>query len=174
VPEIIGLRRRLVGDERGRYHLLGCSVLEDAWLKAVRVHSRRPCLFLAETVFVYFTEVQVRRLVLTLREHFPGAELVFDGWKPFEIWLGNIHLSPSKFAGLMRWGLWRGLDIEGWGDGAPVPHGAQRSAGISLLDEWGFFDQPEPRMDAFRWMAGIFRLFKPICIYHYQLGEAQV
>jgi len=160
VPDIIGLRRKLIGDEGGRYHLLGCSVLEDAWLEAVRVHSQRPFLFLAETVFLYFTEAQVKSLVLTLRDHFPGAELVFDGWRPFEIWVGNLHLSPSIFAGLMRWGFWRGQEIEGWGDG------------IRLLDEWGFFDQPEPRMDSFRWMAPIFRLFKPICIYHFQLGKA--
>jgi len=159
LPNVIGLRRKFIGDEGERYHLLGCSVLEDAWLEAVKVHFQRPFLFLAENVFIYFTEAQVKSLVLTLRDHFPGAELVFDGWRPFEIWVGNLLLSPSKFAGLLRWGFWRGQEIEGWGDG------------IHLLDEWGFFDQPEPRMDSFRWMAPIFRLFKPIRIFHFQLGK---
>ena len=120
----------------------------------------RPFLFLAETVFVYFTEAQVKSLVLKLRDHFPGAELVFDGWRPFEVWLGNRYLSGSLFAGLMRWGFWRGQEIEGWG------------AGIRMLDEWGFFDRPEPRLDRFRWLAPIFRLFKPMRIFHFQLGEA--
>ena len=160
LPNVIGLRRKFIGDEAEHYHLLGCSVLEDAWLEAVKVHFQRPFLFLAENVFIYFTEAQVKSLVLTLRDHFPGAELVFDGWRPFEIWVGNLLLSPSKFAGLLRWGFWRGQEIEGWGDG------------IHLLDEWGFFDQPEPRMDSFRWMAPIFRLFKPMRIFHFQLGEA--
>lgn len=160
LPNVIGLRRKFIGDEGERYHLLGCSVLEDAWLEAVKVHSPRPVLFLAETVFIYFTEAQVKSLVLTLRDHFPGAELVFDAWKPFEIWLGNRYLSKSLFTGLLQWGLWRGQEIEGWGDG------------IRLLDEWGYFDKPEPRMRSFRWMAPIFRLFKPFGIYHFQLGEA--
>jgi O-methyltransferase involved in polyketide biosynthesis len=162
-PGVIDLRRKFIGDEGERYHLLACSVLEDAWLEAVKVHSPRPFLFLAETVFVYFIEAQVKSLVLTLRDHFPGAELVFDGWRPFEVWLGNRYfsLSNSQFAGLMRWGFWHGQEIEGWGDG------------IHLLDEWGFFDQPEPRMDPFRWMAPIFRLFKPMRIFHFQLGEAK-
>jgi len=160
LPNVIGLRRKFIGDEGERYHLLGCSVLEDAWLEAVKVHFQRPFLFLAENVFIYFTEAQVKSLVLTLRDHFPGAELVFDGWRPFEIWVGNLLLSPSKFAGLLRWGFWRGQEIEGWGDG------------IHLLDEWGFFDQPEPRMDSYRWMAPIFRLFKPMGIFHFQLGKA--
>jgi O-methyltransferase involved in polyketide biosynthesis len=160
VPDVIELRRRFIGDERERYHLLACSVLEDAWLEAVRAHPPRPFLFLAETVFVYFTEAQVKSLVLTLRDHFPGAELVFDGWRPFEIWLGNRYLSDSPFAGLMRWGFWRSQEIEGWG------------AGIRLLDEWGFFDQPEPRLDSYHWMAPLFRLFKPMRIFHFQLGKA--
>jgi len=142
LPGVIDLRRRFIGDERERYHLLGCSVLEDAWLEAVKVHSQRPFLFLAETVFVYFTEAQVKSLVLTLRDHFPGAELVFDGWTPFLVWVGNrqLSLSSSKVAaGLLHWGLWRGQELEGWGDG------------IRLLDEWGFFDQPEPRLAHIRW-----------------------
>jgi O-methyltransferase involved in polyketide biosynthesis len=160
MPDVIALRRKYLGDERERYHLLACSVLEDAWLEAVKVHAPRPFLFLAETVFVYFTEAQVKSLVLRLRDHFPGAELVFDGWRPFEVWVGNRYLSGSQFAGLMRWGFWRGQEIEAWG------------AGIRMLDEWGFFDRPEPRLAPFRWLAPLFRLFKPMRIFHFQLGEA--
>jgi O-methyltransferase involved in polyketide biosynthesis len=154
VPDVIELRRRLVGGEGGRYHLLGCSVLEHAWLEAVRVHRGRPFLFLAEGVMMYFTEAQVKLLVLMLREHFPGAELVFDAWRPFEIWLGNFALG-----GLLRWGLWRGHELEGWGDG------------IRLLDEWGYFDRPEPRLAPFRWLGPVFRLLKPMSIYRFRLGE---
>ena len=161
LPEVIELRRRFIGDEGERYHLLACSVLEDAWLETVKVHSPRRVLFLAETVFVYFIEAQVKSLVLRLRDHFPGAELVFDGWRPFEVWLGNHYLSRSQFAGIMHWGFWRGQEIEGWGEG------------IHLLDEWGFFDQPEPRLGSYRWMAPLFRLFKPMRIFHFRLGEAR-
>ena len=62
----------------------------------------------------------------------------------------------------MRWGFWRGREIEGWGDG------------ICLLDEWGFFDQPYPRLDTYCWMAPLFRLFKPIRIFHFRLGKHPV
>jgi O-methyltransferase involved in polyketide biosynthesis len=167
LPEVIELRRKLFGDEGECHHLLGCSVLEDAWLEAVKQYYPRPFLFLAETVFVYFAEAQVKSLVLTLRDRFPGAELVFDGWRPFEVWLGNRYLSKSLYAGLMQWGLWSGQEIEGWG-AASTP-----GAGIHLLDEWGFFDQPEPRLDSYRWMAPLFRVFKPMRIVHFQLGKAQ-
>jgi O-methyltransferase involved in polyketide biosynthesis len=102
LPDVIGLRRKFIGDEGERYHLLGCSVLDDAWMETLKVHSQRPFLFLAENVFVYFKEAQVKTLVLRLRDHFPGAELVFDGWTPFFVWLGNRQLSSSKFAGLWK------------------------------------------------------------------------
>jgi O-methyltransferase involved in polyketide biosynthesis len=104
-PGVIDLRRKFIGDEGERYHLLGCSVLEDTWLEAVKVHSQRPFLFLAENVFVYFMEAQVKSLVLRLRDHFPGAELVFDGWRPFEVWVGNRLLSNSPFCGPYAVGL---------------------------------------------------------------------
>ena len=160
LPEVIELRRKLIDGEEGRYHLLGCSVLEPAWQEAVRVHRGRPFLFLAEGVFMYFTETQVKSLVLTLRDHFPGAELVFDGWRPFEIWLGNFVLG-----GLLRWGFWRGQELEGWGSASSA------GDGIRLLDEWGYFDRPEPRLHSFRWMAPIFRLLKPMRVFHFQLGK---
>jgi len=159
VPDVIDLRRKFIGGEGERYHLLACSVLEDAWMEAVKMHAPRPVLFLAEGVFIFFTEAQVRSLVLTLRDRFPGAELVFDGWKPFEIWVGNRYLSPSKFGGLMQWGFWSSREIERWG------------SGIRLLDAWGFFDQPEPRLSSYRWMAPLFRLLKPIRVFHFQLGK---
>jgi len=92
LPEVMELRRRYIGDECEHYHLLACSVLEDAWMEVVEIHSPRPFLFLAETVFVYLTEAQVKSLMLKLRDHFPGAELVFDGWRPFEIWLEPLSL----------------------------------------------------------------------------------
>jgi O-methyltransferase involved in polyketide biosynthesis len=169
VPEVIDLRRKLIGGDTGRYHLLGCSVLEDAWMDAVKMPGFRPVLFLAETVFLYFTEAQVKRLVLALRDRFPGAELVFDAWKPFEIRLGNRYLSNSPFGGLMRWGLWSGRTLESWG----APSASLRAGGIHLLDEWGFFDRPEPRLNAYRWMAPLFRIFRPMRILHFQLGNPE-
>ncbi len=159
LPEVIDLRRKLIGGEAGRYHLLGGSVLEDDWLEKLKMHSRLPFLFVADNVLIYFTEEQVKSLVLTLRDHFPGAELVFDGWSPFFIWLGNRQLSRTKFSNLLRWGFWQSKTIENWGEG------------IRLLDEWGFFDQPEPRMAPYRWAAPLFHLFKPMRIFHFKLGK---
>jgi len=160
LPEVIELRRKFIGDEGKRYHLLGCSAFDSAWLETVSVHRQRPFLFMAEGVLMYFEEAQVKSLVLMLRDHFPGAELVIDAFSPFIIRANNLRLSITKLGARYHWGLKRGQEIERWG------------AGIRLLDEWGYFDRPEPRLDHIRWMRHIPLLARVMRVYHYRLGKA--
>jgi O-methyltransferase involved in polyketide biosynthesis len=160
LPEVIQLRRKYIGGEGDRYHLLSYSVLEDAWLEALSAYSQRPFLFLAEGVFMYFEAAQVKSLVLKLCDHFPGAELVFESYSPLHLRLSNLQMSTLGHHAPARWGIWRGQELEGWG------------AGIHLLDEWGFFDRPEPRLVHIRWMRPIESLLRTLRIYHFQLGYA--
>ena len=89
LPDVIELRQQFIGNEGERYHLLGYSVLDRTWLDAVSAYGKRPFLFLAEGVSMYFKEEQVKSLVLMLRDHFPGAEFVFDAFSPFHNWRSN-------------------------------------------------------------------------------------
>ncbi len=134
LPEVIELRRKFIGDEGERYHLLGCSVLEDAWLDAVSAHGGRPFLFLAEGVFMYFEEAQVKSLVLALRDRFPGAELVFDAYSPFMRWAHNFKVTRTGIGAHLHWALKHGQDLEQWHDG------------VRLLDERFPFQYPEQRL----------------------------
>jgi len=160
LPEVIEQRRKFIGDEGKRYYLLAGSMFDSAWLDKVSVHRQRPFLFLAEGVLMYFEEAQVKSLVLMLRDHFPGAELVFDAFSPFLVRANNLRMAISKFGVRYHWGLRRGQELESWGDG------------IRLLDEWGYFDRPEPRLDHIRWMRHIPLLARVLRIYHYRLGKA--
>jgi len=160
LPEVIGLRRKLIADGGGRHHLLGCSVCDEAWLAAVDAHSRRPFLFLAEGVSMYLHEGEVKRLILVLRDRFPGSELIFDALSPLHIRIGNLRNSLAGLGIRFSWGLWRGQEIEGWGDG------------IRLLDEWGYFDSPEPRLAPIRWMRHIPFAAQAARIYHFSLGAS--
>ncbi len=157
LPHVIELRRQLLGGEGARYHLLGCSALDSAWLEALSARRQRPCLFMAEGVFMHLKAAQVKSLVLTLRDHFPGAELVFDAYSPIHRWVSNLQTAP--FGVQIHWGIWHGQELERWGDG------------IRLLDEWGFFDAPEPRLGPIRWVEPFERLFRTLRIYHFQLGK---
>jgi len=159
LPEVIALRRKFIGGEGVRYHLLACSVLENAWLDTVSVHRQRPFLFLAEGILMYLTEAQVKSLVLTLKAHFPGAELVFDAFSPFFLWANNRRVARTKIGARCHWALKRGQDLERWGDG------------ICLLDEWFPFTCPEPRLARVRWVRFMPLLVKTTGVFHYRLGK---
>ena len=158
LPDVIALRRNLIGDEGGRYHFLACSAFDDAWLDTLIIHRQRPFLFLAEGVFMYFEEAQIKSLVLMLYDHFPCAELAFDAFSPLLVRMNNLRISRTKIGARYRWGLKGGQELERWGDG------------ITLLDEWFLFSHPEPRLSRIRWMRHIPLLAKVMGIFHYQLG----
>jgi O-methyltransferase involved in polyketide biosynthesis len=103
LPAVIELRRKLIGGEEERYHLLGCSVLDDGWLEAVSAHGQCLILFLAEGVVMYFGGTQVKSLVLMLRGRFPGAELVCDCYSPIHVWRSNPQ--TAKFGFRTHWGI---------------------------------------------------------------------
>ncbi len=157
LPDVIELRRRLIGGEGERYHLLGCSVLDSAWLEAVSAHRQRPFLFLAEGVFMYFEEAQVKSLVLTLRDCFPSAELVFDAFSPFMRWAHNFKVTRTGIGAHLHWALKHGKDLERWSDG------------IRLLDERYPFQYPEPRLRRAWQVRLVSFLATGIGVFHYQL-----
>ncbi len=161
LPEVIEARRTLIGGDKARYHLLASSMFDNGWQDKVSAESRgRPCLFVAEGVFMYFEEAQVRALALRLQARFPGAELVFDAFSPYMVWANNLRMSLTKMGARYHWGLKRGQDLEGWGQG------------LCYLDEWSFFDRPEPRLDHVRWMRHIPLFAKVLRVVHYRLGPA--
>jgi O-methyltransferase involved in polyketide biosynthesis len=159
LPDVIELRRKYIGGESGRYHLISGSAFEDAWLEAVNPYVGRDFLFMAEGVLPYFEEAQVKTLFLKIHDHFPGSELVCDAHTPFVIRTDNLQLALSGVKARLHWGLKHGRDVEKWGEG------------ISLLEEWFYFDDPEPRMAPFRWMRLFPVLGKSTGIFHYRLGK---
>ncbi len=160
LPEVIALRRRLL-DETPRSHFLACSALDFAWIDMIDSGQKHVYLFLAEGMFMLLEDEQVRRLVCTLRNRFPGAELVFDAFTPFMVRINPLlHPLLRKINVTMHWGLKDNRELETW------------AAGIKLLNEWFYFDQPEPRlgtMKLVRWIPGLGHGAK---IVHYRLGEA--
>ncbi len=159
LPEVIDLREKLIGGEGPRYHLLACSALERAWLDIVSVHRPRPFLFLAEGVLMFLKDAQVKQLVLTLKERFPGAELVLDAFSPFFAWGNNRRVARTGVGALCHWALRHAQDLEKWGEG------------IRLLDEWFPFSSAEPRLGRARWVRHIPLLAKATGVFRYRLGN---
>ena len=158
MPDVMKLRQKLIREENKRYHVLITSVFDEGWLEEVSRYKPRPFMFLAEGVFPYFEEAQVKSLFLKLRDHFPGSELACDAHTPFVIWADNLQLAFAGVKARLHWRLKRGKDVESWDDG------------ICLLDEWNYFEDDEPRLKAFRWVRLIPPLAKSSGIFHYRLG----
>ena len=97
-------------------------------------------------------------MILALAERFPSAELVFDAASPFISRHHNRTSSVLKRSGtLIRWDARNPQEVEGWG--------------LRLLDHWYYFDEPEPRLAAFRWVRWVPFVGKATGIFHYRLRK---
>ena len=159
LPEVIELRRELIGGGGDRYHLLGCSVMDTSWMDTVPNNPTRAYLFLAEGVFMFFDQAQVKWLVLELMHRFPGAELAFDAFSPFYVWANNRRVARSKVGVRANWAIRQPREPESWAEG------------IRLLKEWYPFLEPEPRLAHIRWVRFLPLLSKTTGIFYYLLGK---
>jgi O-methyltransferase involved in polyketide biosynthesis len=159
LPEVIRIRQQLLGIDDCRYHLLSCSALDYSWMKSVNPGEGNANLFLAEGLFMFFTEEQVKGLVLELLQRFPGSELIFDAFSPFYVWGNNRRLQRTKVGARANWALKHAREPENW------------SENIHLVDEWYPFLQPEPRLANIRWVKYIPLLSKTTGIFRYMLGR---
>lgn len=155
LPPVIDLRARMIGPTP-RTHLLGFSALDSEWMDAIENHVEA-CLFTAEGVLPYFAEQDVKRLICELQKRFPMGELVFDALSPFLVWVHNIELTLTNVPARLRWSLRDAKDLEKWGNG------------LSLIDKWYYFDQPEARMRGMRLMRHLPLLSQSASILHYRL-----
>jgi O-methyltransferase involved in polyketide biosynthesis len=75
LPEGIAVRQRfLPPSQRCRY--IESSALDFAWFD--QVDPARGVFVTAQGLLMYFTQEDVRRLVVALAERFPGVEMMFD------------------------------------------------------------------------------------------------
>lgn len=118
VPEAIDVRERFLSPSERCRHLRR-SALDLSWMDEVNpVHG---VFVTAQGLLMYFTEDEVRTLLATLCERFPGVELMFDTIPP---WFSRKTLSPE--------GLWK----TGHYRAPPMPWGVRRDHIEPLLRQW--------------------------------------
>jgi methyltransferase (TIGR00027 family) len=107
LPDVIAFRRKLHEPENKRHRLIAASVLDDDWVAEIRRYAKGQVLFVAEGLFMYFTEEEHRKIFTCLAENFPGQEMVFHTMAPSLIQgLGQYSLvSKARMKVEMQWGL---------------------------------------------------------------------
>jgi O-methyltransferase involved in polyketide biosynthesis len=114
--------------------------------------SPGPYCFLLEGVLMYLPEADVKRLILAMRDRFPGSEMVCEvthrQWVE-GFWGKLVALKMQKRTKIgqearFQFGLSRPDEMESWGEG------------IEFLGEWFYMDEDHPEIG---WMR-VFRNWK--------------
>jgi O-methyltransferase involved in polyketide biosynthesis len=155
LPEVVDLRRKLLPD-LGRRRTIACSMLELHWLDEV-AKTGKPVIFLAEGVFPYFSTAEIKPLIMEMAMRFPDGQIVYDAAAPFISRHHNRTSTVLKQSGTrIRWDARDPQELESWG--------------LRLLDHWYYFDNPEPRLRAYRWIRFVPFMAKATGIFHYRFS----
>jgi len=130
LPDVIELRRRFFTDSERRT-TLAASVLDADWMAAVR-QSPGPYFFVAETVFVYLKEQEVKAALAQIARNFPGVNIAFDTCGRRAVDGGNRDFVRRKLAARFAWVCEDPREIENW------------NIGLRLVEPRSPVDIPEP------------------------------
>ncbi|MCL2144067.1 MAG: class I SAM-dependent methyltransferase [Endomicrobia bacterium] len=74
-PEVIDLRKQFYS-ENSQYKMISSSITAQNWLETIP--SDRPALIIAEGVFTYLSEAEVKALLQRLTDYFSHGQIAFD------------------------------------------------------------------------------------------------
>lgn len=143
VPEAIELRKNFF-NETEHNCFISKSVFDFTWIDDIRTEGK-PILFVAEGLFMYFEESELRVLFNKLAEHFPDSEILFECIAPMIVGKSKQHDAVKHTNGKaeFKWGINNGKLMESW------------NPKIKFLDQWEFFDYHRRRIKrGFRMMLG--------------------
>ena len=167
LPEVIALRRSLL-DETDRMRFIASSVTENAWLSALPDEPGERFMFLAEGLFMYLPEAEVRSLVAGIAGARPGSELVAEVAARRIVSLMHTRFGRGKFR--RQFGFAHDVVYSsGLSDSAEIESFA---AGVRLLDEWTYFDDGDARLGWMRWFARWDLFGRAQWTIHARLGQS--
>lgn len=99
-PDVIELRRQLF-PTRAHYHMIGAPLDDLRWMD--EVPRERPELMLAEGVFHYLSETDVKGLLNAVVAHFSSGQVIFDICNTMIVKQAGKNVGGS--GATYRWGL---------------------------------------------------------------------
>ena len=77
LPEMIAIKREILKGHLN-YELIGCSVLDPAWIDRVTANGNENFLLLAEALFYYLPKEDVAKALSVISQRFVNSELVLE------------------------------------------------------------------------------------------------
>lgn len=135
LPDIINIKRQIF-PEKNRYTQISQSVFDFNWIDKIKNDH---VILVAEGVFMYCKESDVKALFLKLQEKLNNPEIVFEVFS--SKWLTGWRKGITEFklkkelkfgeGASYQFGIPDSETIESWGKG------------MKLLDEWSYLDSEE-------------------------------
>jgi len=135
LPDIINIKKQIF-PETDRYHQISKSVFDFEWIDRIDCEH---VILVAEGVFMYCKEQDVKYLFLVLQEKLPNSEIVCEvfnskwlkGWRKKTM---NFKLKKELKLGeetSFQFGIPDSNEIETW------------NKGLKLIDDWSYIDSEE-------------------------------
>ncbi|MEL6902245.1 MAG: class I SAM-dependent methyltransferase [Cyanobacteria bacterium J06606_4] len=148
LPEVVAIKQAILSDLI-TYPMIGCSVLDDNWIKTIQRLQTENVFFIAEGLLMYLAPVDVIRLFDRLSQSFANSFVLFEVVHrryTQGIWKKNVEAKMKRTLGTSagaayQFGVAAAKEIETYGNG------------IKVVEEWSFFQDEDIR-------PGCLRLFR--------------
>ncbi|MGA3325454.1 MAG: class I SAM-dependent methyltransferase [Terriglobia bacterium] len=165
LPDTVELRRKFFTDSARRV-TLAASVLDPGWMAAVRA-SPGPYCFVAEAVFIYLEEPQVKAALAQIAANFPSLSIAFDTVTLQAINHENKDHARRNLGARFAWACEDPKEIERW------------QIGLRLVESRSMCDVPDSLRSRLSLpMRAVFRVFAKLFpkiakAYHLNLFAGQ-
>ena len=114
-PEVIEIKKKLL-PESERYKYISSSVTDTSWISSIP-KNRNEMLVIAEGLFMYLREDEVKNLFIGLKSNFHNLIIIFDAYSKLTARSAKHHPSLKKTGAEVKWGIDNPREIEGFADG---------------------------------------------------------
>lgn len=147
LPESIELRKHFF-TQSDYLHFIPKSVFDFTWIDDVEQNGK-PVLFIAEGLFMYFKEDELKELFNELINRFPNPEMLLEATSPLIVGKSKHHDAVKKIGekAEFKWGIGNAKALEAW------------NPRIRYIEEWNYADFHLKRWRFLRYIRPVFRKF---------------
>jgi O-methyltransferase involved in polyketide biosynthesis len=108
LPESIVIRKHFFHDDQTK--LIAKSILDFSWIN--EIEERENVLFIAEGLFMYFSEIEVKSIFSQISQHFKHSFIAFNTLNKYLVKKKHPSIDPDKAP--FKWGIRSVGEIEDW------------------------------------------------------------